>query len=191
MAYKPPVAVYDACVLYPFHLRNLLVQCAVDRLVDARWTDTIHEEWIRSLVADDASLSEAKLRRTRNLMNRFLPDANVAGYQRHIDRIRLPDPDDRHVVAAGIAANASFIITWNAPDSPARELAKHGLSRKSPDTLLTDPYSARPDVVLAATANARRNLSRSASSASDFLDALDRQRVHRFVRAMRGHISDL
>ncbi len=41
MPYKPPVAIYDACVLYPFHLRNLLVQCAVDRLVDARWSDGI------------------------------------------------------------------------------------------------------------------------------------------------------
>jgi hypothetical protein len=36
MACRPPVAVYDAGVLYPFHLRNLLVQCAADRLVDAR-----------------------------------------------------------------------------------------------------------------------------------------------------------
>ena len=35
MAYSPPRAVYDACVLYPFHLRNLLIQCAADRLVEA------------------------------------------------------------------------------------------------------------------------------------------------------------
>ena len=52
MAFEPPIAVYDACVLYPFHLRNLLVQCAVDRLVDARWTDEIHDEWIRKLSAN-------------------------------------------------------------------------------------------------------------------------------------------
>ena len=44
MAFEPLVAVYDACVLYPFHLRNLLVQCAVDRLVEARWTNDIHDE---------------------------------------------------------------------------------------------------------------------------------------------------
>jgi len=42
----PPIVVYDACVLFPFHLRNVLVQCAVDRLVHARWTDDIHDEWI-------------------------------------------------------------------------------------------------------------------------------------------------
>lgn len=39
MASNPPVAVYDACVLYPFHLRNILIQCAFDGLVEARWTD--------------------------------------------------------------------------------------------------------------------------------------------------------
>ena len=41
MASNPPVAVYDACVLYPFHLRNILIQCAFDGLAEARWTDDI------------------------------------------------------------------------------------------------------------------------------------------------------
>ena len=49
MAFEPSVAVFDACVLYPFHLRNVVVQAAVDRLVEARWTDEIHEEWMRKL----------------------------------------------------------------------------------------------------------------------------------------------
>jgi hypothetical protein len=44
MGFKPPVAVYDSCVLYPFEVRNLLVQFAFDRLVEARWTDEIHSE---------------------------------------------------------------------------------------------------------------------------------------------------
>ena len=46
MAFKRSVAVFDACILYPFHLRNIIVQAAVDRLVEARWTDAIHDEWI-------------------------------------------------------------------------------------------------------------------------------------------------
>ena len=36
MAFEPSVAVFDACILYPFHLRNIIVQAAVDRLVEAR-----------------------------------------------------------------------------------------------------------------------------------------------------------
>jgi len=52
MAFELSVAVLDACVLYPLHLRNVLVQAAVDWLVDARWTKEIHGEWMRSLIAD-------------------------------------------------------------------------------------------------------------------------------------------
>jgi len=36
MAFEPSVAVFDACILYPFHLRKIIVQAAVDRLVEAR-----------------------------------------------------------------------------------------------------------------------------------------------------------
>lgn len=60
MASDPPVVVYDACVLYPFHLRNLLIQFAVEGLVAARWTDAIHEEWIRSL-ANTGKVSRDRL----------------------------------------------------------------------------------------------------------------------------------
>ena len=191
MAYKPPVAVYDACVLYPFHLRNLLVQCAVDRLIDARWTDAIHDEWMRNLAANTPTLSLDALRRTRDLMNRVLPEANVTGYERHIEAIELKDADDRHVAAAGIETRASLIVTWNVRDFPAKELAKYGLRKQTPDALLLDLYAGVPDVVVAATANARRNLTRSGVSASEFIQALDRQRLHRFAKAMAAHLREL
>jgi len=72
MDFKPSVAVYDACVLYPFHLRNLLIQCAVDRLVEARWTDEIHDEWIASLSANDLKSPAKQLIAARDLMNAVL-----------------------------------------------------------------------------------------------------------------------
>ena len=77
MAYRPPVAVFDACVLYPFHTRNLLVQCAVDRLVEARWTDRIHNEWMRSLAANTPGLGTGRLERTRDRMKSAVPTAEL------------------------------------------------------------------------------------------------------------------
>jgi len=88
MAFEPPVVVFDACILYPFHLRNIVVQIAVDRLVDARWTDEIHDEWIRSVVANMPAIPIERLQITRRLMNDALPGAMVTGYQRHIQNIR-------------------------------------------------------------------------------------------------------
>lgn len=191
MVYRPPVAVYDACVLYPFHLRNLLVQCAVDRLVDARWSDEIHEEWIRNLAAKEPGLSRERLTLTRDLMNRVLPTANVNGYAHHIPTIQLPDLDDRHVAAAGIETGASIIVTWNVRDFPAAELRKHGLRKQKPDAFLLDLYAAAPEVVVAATANARANLRKSNISAPDFIEALRRQKLKRFADVIATHLADL
>ena len=137
MAFEPPIAVYDACVLYPFHLRNLLVQCAVDRLVDARWTDEIHDEWIRNLTANDPTIPPNHLRAARDLMNAAVPTATVKAYEAIIPSIVLPDADDRHVVAAAVAAGASVIVTWNVRDFPAAELRRHRLRKLTPDIFLT------------------------------------------------------
>ncbi len=38
--------VYDACVLYPAPLRDLLMRLALTDLFKAQWTEDIHEEWI-------------------------------------------------------------------------------------------------------------------------------------------------
>ena len=127
MAFEPSVAVFDACILYPFHLRNVLVQAAVDRLVEARWTDEIHDEWIRNLAARAPGVPIERLQNTRRLMNDAVPTAMVSGYENHVPKVNLPDPDDCHVVAAGIAAGASIILTWNLRHFPMKELKKFGL----------------------------------------------------------------
>ena len=187
----PFVVIFDACVLYPFHLRNIVVQIAVDRLVDARWTDEIHDEWIRNLAAAVPGIPIKRLQITRKLMNDALPYATVTDYQAHLEAITLPDPDDRHVVAAAITAGASLILTWNLRDFPTKELKKHGLVRQTPDVLLTDLYEKAPDLTVASLANARRNLSKTQVSASDFIDILINQKLSRLATSLKKHLTDL
>ncbi len=191
MALEPSVVIFDACILYPFHLRNIVVQIAVDRLVDARWTDEIHGEWIRNLAANVPTIPIGRLQITRRLMNDALPHAMVTGYQEHIQAVTLPDPDDRHVVAAGIAGCASVILTWNLRDFPARELKKHGLRRQTPDAFLADLYDKTPDLTLASLANARRNLSKTRVSAPDFVDILKNQKLPQLSARIEKHLTDL
>ena len=184
MASRPPVAVYDACVLYPFPLRNLLVQCAVDRLVDARWSDEIHDEWIRNLLAKEPRLTRARLERTRDLMDRVLPQARVKHYAARIPGISLPDAADRHVVAAAAEAGASLIVTWNLRDFPETELRKYALRSVTPDAFLTEIHQAWPKAMAASVENARTNLNLSRVSQADHLLALKRQGLHHFVTAL-------
>jgi hypothetical protein len=191
MAFEPSVVVFDACILYPFHLRNVVVQAAVDRLVEARWTDAIHEEWIRNLAAATPAVSIERLQITRQLMNDALPMATVSGYERHISAVKLPDPDDRHAVAAGVAADASLILTWNLGDFPPRELKKVGLRRETPDAFLAGLYDEIPELTVGSLANARRNLKKSRVSASDFIDILNNQNLGRLAKRMQNHLTDL
>jgi predicted nucleic acid-binding protein len=191
MAFEPPVAVLDACVLYPFHLRNILVQAAVDRLVEARWTDAIHDEWIRSLRAAAPTIPPGRLHGTRRLMNEALPTAMVENYARHISDVNLPDPDDRHVVAAAIATGASVIVTWNLRHFPTAELRRFGLRKETPDTFLSGLYDAAPTLMIGCLANARRNLTITRVSPLAFIDILAKQRLVDPAKRVKRHIADL
>lgn len=46
------VALLDACVLYPPSLRDLLMWLATVGAYEPRWTEEIHEEWTRNVLAD-------------------------------------------------------------------------------------------------------------------------------------------
>ena len=104
---------YDACVLYPAPLRDLLMRLALVDLFRARWTDDIIEEWTRSLLLNRPDLTREKLSRTCHLMNAHVLDALITGYDTLIPGIVLPDPGDRHVLAAAIRGSAAVIITYN------------------------------------------------------------------------------
>jgi predicted nucleic acid-binding protein len=191
MAFEPAVAVFDACILYPFHLRNVLIQAAVDRLVEARWSDEIHDEWIRNLAAHAPAVPMERLQNTRRLMNEALPRALVSGHETHIPLVNLPDPNDRHVVAAGIAAGAAIILTWNLRHFPAKELKKFGLRRETPDVFLSGLYDKVPDLAIGSLANARRNLTKSRVSAPGFINILNSQKLIELAKRADKHLSEL
>ena len=82
------------------------MELAAAGLYRAKWTDEIHEEWISSLLRTRTDLDRVRLDRTKDLMNAAVMDANVSDYQDLMEAIELPDPDDRHVLAAAIKGGA-------------------------------------------------------------------------------------
>jgi hypothetical protein len=79
-----PVAVYDANVLYPAHLRDLLLRLAMDDLVRPHWSDDIHDEWTRNVHSDRPNVTWDDLEYTRGEMDRAFPDAYVGDIMRTI-----------------------------------------------------------------------------------------------------------
>ncbi len=130
------VALYDASVLYPSLIRNLLMVLGTETLVAARWTDTIHEEWTRNLRLAQPDLTLERLDHIRGLMEKALPDATVSGFESLIPTLTLPDPDDRHVLAAAVYAGADLIVTQNLKHFPVLALEPHGVQALTPDALL-------------------------------------------------------
>ena len=181
---SPPLVVIDANLLYPFHLRNLLVQFGVDAVIAPRWTARIHAEWIDTLVAA-GRVPKERLLLTLNLMNRALPEADVQGWEARVEGLILPDPDDHHVLAAALAARAGTILTMNLRDFPASALAPHGVAAVHPDDFLCGLHEADPELLQASTEGAHANLSRSTPSVAAYLDVLGRQGLSQFTRRLR------
>lgn len=61
--------IYDACVMYPAPLRSLLMYLTLTGLYRARWSDQIHDEWIRNLLIKRPDLSKEQLQRTREFVS--------------------------------------------------------------------------------------------------------------------------
>jgi predicted nucleic acid-binding protein len=122
---------YDACVLYPSVVRDVLIRVAIEGTVRAHWSDRILDEVFRNLKKNRPDLDPAKLDRTGVSWRRHLRDANVTGYESIIDGLVLPDPDDRHVLAAAMRAGAQVIVTDNLKHFPAAFRARHRRRRTS------------------------------------------------------------
>lgn len=178
-------ALYDACVLYPAPLRDLLMHLAVTDLFRARWTDDIHEEWIRNVLETRPDLRREQLERTRDLMNAHVRDCLVTGYERLIPTLALPDPDDRHVLAAAVRASADVIVTFNLKDFPTDMLAEHGIEGQHPDDFVADLLEIDPATVCAAARRHRRSLKNPPKSVEEYLAALERQGLSRSVAELR------
>jgi PIN domain len=152
------VAVFDACVLYPASVRDLLLHLALTDLFRARWTDRIHEEWIRGVLKQRQDITRAQLERTRDLMNQAVPDCLVHSYEGLIDGLKLPDADDRHVLAAAVRCQAGVIVTYNLKHFPEDALAPYGIEAQHPDQFVSHLFDIDAGAVCAAVRDQRRSL---------------------------------
>lgn len=144
----PPIVVYDACVLFPAPLRDLLVRMAVKRVVRVRWSDEILDECFHAILSRRPDLDMSALARTRELMTEVLPQSLVTDYEKHIAALNLPDPNDRHVLAAAIAGNATAIVTLNIRDFPAEQLSRHAIKAIHPDDFVSGFIESHPDTMI-------------------------------------------
>lgn len=174
-------ALYDACVLYPAPLRDLLLQLATTDLFKARWTDAIHDEWVRNVLADRPDLKASDLQKTRNLMNQNVRDCLVTGYDGLIEQLTLPDENDRHVLAAAIQGRADVIVTYNLKDFPEESLSSYKIEAQHPDEFIAHLCDLAPATVYTAAKIIRARLKNPPKSVDEYLEILQKQGLSKTV----------
>ncbi|MFC6102772.1 PIN domain-containing protein [Olivibacter domesticus] len=141
-------AVLDTNVVYPVIIRDLLLWFAHYDLYTPKWSAHIFDEWQR--VMQRKGISEEEAARRTKAPNHAFPDALVMNYEGLIPTLTLPDPDDCHVLAAAIKANANLIVSNNIKDFPKEYLSTFGLSVKTADDFLTDIIDLNHEVSIQA-----------------------------------------
>lgn len=176
--------VYDACVLYPAPLRDFLMRLALTGRFRARWSHEIQDEWRRNVIRNRPDLDPEALLKTVQLMNGAIPDVLISGHEYLIDGLTLPDPDDRHVLAAAIKCNASVIVTFNERDFPIDMLAEFGIETQHPDVFVEYLFDLDQAAVIGAAQAQRRNLQNPAVCVDLFLETLLKQGMVQTTKAL-------
>lgn len=179
------VVIYDACVLHPAPLRDFLLRIALSRVVRARWTEEILDECFGSVLRQRPDLNAKSLRRTRDLMTAAVPDCIVTGYEGLTAGLKLPDPDDCHVLAAAIRAGAQVIVTANLADFPSRVLARYDVEAKHPDDFVLMLIALAPGLVVQVLKEQAAGLARPPQTIDDLLNTLQAIGLVRSVARVR------
>lgn len=184
----PPVtALLDASVLYPAPLRDFLMYLALTDMVRMRWSQRIHQEWIESLLRNRPELRRERLERTRDLMNLHVLDALVEDFDDLIEGLLLPDPDDRHVLAAAIKSRADLIVTFNLKDFPGNRLSSFGIEAIHPDLFVLQLLENTPLTVVDAASEHRHSLQQPPKRVADYLATLEQQGLSQTVARLRQY----
>lgn len=177
--------IYDANVLYPNFLRDLLMRLAMCGLFRARWTEEIHREWMAAVRRERPDIPQEKVERTRLLMDSHALEPLVSGYEELIEDLELPDGDDRHVLAAAIQAGAQFIVTNNLKDFPERNLRPYGVQAIAPDPFVLRLLDAEQARVVSIFELHRDALKAPPFSLADYCLAMEKQRMPRSAQRLR------
>lgn len=164
------------------------MRLALTDLFQARWTDQIHEEWINALLRNEGRFTREQLERVKALMDANVRDAKVEGYEDLINGLELPDPNDRHVLAAAIRSNSDAIVTFNLKDFPQETLDKYAIETIHPDDFVYYQIDLSAGKSCNAIRQQRESLKKPPKTKEEFLLILQKQQLPQTVSALKEYI---
>ena len=184
---NPFVVILDANVLFPVRVRDVLLSFAFEGLCRARFTDDILEEWTTRLIALKPHI-EASVRAQEELIRTHFSECIVEGHLPLIAALDLPDPDDRHVLAAAIRCSAQVIVTENKRDFPDEILQEYSIEILGADEFLRNTYELFPSEAPQALRTVRARYRNPSMNPSEFLLDLTRYGLPKLAAIARRDI---
>ena len=179
-------AFFDTNVLYGALLNDFILELADRGLFRPLWSKDILFELAKNLMknGEDPTLVEKRV----GTMQRYFADAMVTGYDDMVPAM-TNDPRDRHVLAAAVRGGAEVLVTFNTKDFPAESVEPFDLDVVHPDDFLLDQLDLYYEPTLRALVDLVEGYDSPAMTVDDFLLALTRAGVPKFVDAARAKLS--
>ncbi|MEI4470243.1 RSP_2648 family PIN domain-containing protein [Frigidibacter sp. MR17.24] len=173
----------DACVLYPTVLREILVGLAREGLFAPLWSERILEEWARA-ARRFSPADELIARGEIATLRAAFPAASVPVPEAAAEALDLPDPNDRHVLAAAIAGRATAIVTFNLRDFPGWALGPHAIRAEHPDPFLLGLLARDPARVERVVEGVRATAERLSGERQEIRALMKRAKCPRLGKAL-------
>lgn len=132
---RSPVVFADANALYASALRELLLALHQDGLLRLRWSGRVLRECLWALT-HRPSRTPQDPDAVRASLEALGPEARVVDYEPRAATLELPDPNDRHVLAAALQGGADVLLTFNFRDFSPRFTRTLPLRVLRPDLFL-------------------------------------------------------
>ena len=118
-------------------------------------------------------------------MDAHADDALVTGYESLIESLVLPDPDDRHVLAAAIVTGADVIVTRNLRHFPAAALDPYDIEAQHPDEFIRHLLDLAPVAVVGAVGAQQARLKNPPVPMPELCDLFERLSLVETVAELR------
>lgn len=179
----------DACVLHTPLFKAVILEFASVGLFRLVLSETILTEWQRSLetrFGDSPEKAAAPVQTVREAFCSAIVDVPVS----LINGIKLPDPDDRHVLAAALVGKAAAIITSNLKDFPDEICGGYGMEIIHPDTFIVNIIDLDEPRAASAIRKARERWKNPPYNAEQVIDAFTAKGMVQTSQRLR-HLAEL
>jgi len=182
-------AVIDACVFFGMLKTDVLMSLSTRGLFAAKWSERIECEWVGHLTKKLPE-KEAEIIRRRDQMRKVVPDWAVCdkGIASIEGSLKLPDMDDRHVLAAAIVGHADCIVTddkWGFDD----EVVSHyGIEVIDTDSFIISQLDLDEYQALAAFKAMRLRWKNPNATPEDFCTVFEKNKLLLTAQRLRDRI---